>query len=248
MSNTYPQFGSTSFPDTLQTIEPFADVAPSDAPILSSFYNAILAGDRETASKIFATIPNGTQKILSARRFNIMGDTILSAEQFFTDGIEPMIAQKQAEWLALINEFSYIGVYNPSTKYDKNNLVSYTLNGLNQMYICHTPPPAGTVPNDTRYWRVFTIRGAKGDAGKGANFDYTWDSGTAYTVDTIVVWNNAWWICTTVNQSQEPFEGSNYWSLVLTTTQALYPFKPTEPTGQTVGELWFRTFEGEAFP
>lgn len=235
-----PLFPETTFPDSFQNIAQFLDVTSSDATLLTNFYNAVLAGDMATATQIYNTIPNADQKGLTAQRFNVIRATILALEQFYKTDITPTITQKQAEWQNILSLFSYVGVYSPVAQYEKNNMVSYTSNGLTQMYICTLKPPVGTSPLVSPYWRVFTIRGTKGDAGQSANFGFEWNSATPYDIDTVVVYENAWWISTQANTNQAPFQGSAYWQLVLYVKQALYPVTASQPQNQSVGELWFR--------
>lgn len=235
-----PLFPNTTFPDEFQNIQYFADVTQSDAPLLQQFFTAMQAGNFSEANRIFNQIPDGAQKIISADKLNIMRDTLLAMEEFYTKQIAGTITQKQNEWTNLINLFTYRNEFSPVVQYEKNNMVMYVFNGVRQMYICVSRPPVGTYPNNTTYWRVLTIRGEKGDAGSGSTFGFEWDSSLTYASKTIVVYNNSWWSALSSNRNQPPYEGSPYWNLVLNVKQAVYPISPNQPPSQATGELWFR--------
>ncbi|MEG1855468.1 MAG: hypothetical protein RR231_08175 [Acinetobacter sp.] len=173
---------------------------------------------------------------------NQIRDAVLALEQFYGTDVQPYIALKQQEWTNIVNLFSYIGLFNSTTQYYRNNMVLYVNNGLSQIYIntFNGVTPIGTLPINTAYFRVLTIQGQKGESGAGSAFLFEWLSSTHYNVHDIVVYNNSWWIAKQPNQNQQPQEGSLYWELVLTTTQAIYPVQSNIPPAQTTGELWFR--------
>lgn len=231
---------NTTFPQSFQNFSQFIDITSSDVALLEQFYNYIYANDFANANRVLQLIPNYEQKIMYAKKMNTLIDTIKELEIFWTDNIQNEITAKQQEWQNIINQFSYISTYSPTTQYVKNNIVAYTVNGLNQLYICTNKPMVGITPTNTTYWRVFTVRGAKGVAGVGANFSFDWNSATNYTKDTIAVYNNSWWNATQPSTNQPPYEGSAYWNLVLTATQSIYPISENQPTALKTGELWFR--------
>lgn len=230
----------STFPQQIDVIAEFLDVTSSDSVLLNSFQDAIRAGNLTLANSILVQIPNYSQKILSAQRFNELRSAILAVEQFYGTDIQPYLTTKQAEWQTIIDRFSYKGDYNGSTQYEINNIVKYSYLGLDKLYICTSIPPIGTVPTNTAYFRVFTIRGEKGASGTGSTFDFEWDSGYPYNVNTIVVYENKWWNCSVANTNQTPSDVSSYWSLVLDVTQPNFPVQADEPIGQAVGELWFQ--------
>ena len=58
-----------------------------------------------------------------------------------------------------------MGVYNNTIQYQVNNWVTYTVQGVTQLYICIVQPPLGTAPTNTNYWRTFTVQGEQGASG-----------------------------------------------------------------------------------
>ena len=243
MSQQYPNLPLTDFPNAVDTYESFLDMTQADYTLVKQYQDALEKQDLSLAQQIFAQIPQATQKIISALRLNQLREAILALEKFYGTDIKPYIDIKQAEWESYVNRFQYKGIYNPTTSYILNNFVQYNNNGHIGLYIniFNGVTPISTLPTNTTYWRLFTIQGLQGDAGEGANFSFDWSSTITYTIGTIVVYGNAWWIATQINQNQPPEEGSIYWDLVLNISQQIYPVQPSQPAGQLEGELWFRT-------
>lgn len=230
----------STFPQQVDVINEFLDITVDDSVLLTEFQNAIRSGALSLANSILIQIENYDKKIVNASRLNEMRSAILSMEQFYGTDIEPYLDTKQIEWQGIIDRFSYQGDYNVATQYAINNIVKYSSLGLEKLYICTEIPPIGTLPTNTSYFRVFTIRGEKGASGTGSTFDFEWDSGYPYNVNTIVVYENKWWNCSVANTNQTPSDGSSYWSLVLDVTQPNFPVQADEPIGQGIGELWFQ--------
>lgn len=243
MSQSYPQFPLTNFPQNVDTFLPFLNISPSDLNLLKQYQTALENNDPATAQSVFALIPNGIQKIVNSTNLNQLREAVLAMEQFYKTDVKPYITNKQTEWQNIVNRFQYKDTFNSTQSYERNNIVSYNLNGLTQIYLNTYvgTTPTGTYPTNTTYWRVLTIRGVKGDSGGGSTFAFEWDSSVSYIAGTIVVSGNAWWNATQPSTNQQPAEGSPYWELVLNITQTIYPVQPAPPApSQSTGELWFK--------
>ena len=130
MSATYPQYPHSNFPDSLDSWETFLDVVASDANLLTQYQQYILNGDFENAQYIYQQIPNANRKFIGALIMNQLADAIMSLEHFYGDsGIDTYLNTKQAEWQAIIDRFTYVGIYSTSIQYYKNNIVLYYING-----------------------------------------------------------------------------------------------------------------------
>lgn len=231
--------GLSTFPTTLDTFLQFMDVTSSDATNLKGFQDAIQSGDFTTATTYLQQIQNYQNKAISADRLNKLKDAIETVEKFYRDNIQAYITQKQSDWQTIIDQFSFLQNYSSTTQYAKNNMVLYN----SKIYICiATPPSLNIVPTNTTYWRVFTIQGLKGESGGGVNttFMFAWDSLYTYKVNMIVYYENQWWISKQESTNQTPQMG-DYWDLMLTITQPVYPIQPSEPTTQDTNDLWFKS-------
>lgn len=232
---------ASTFPTSIDVIPQWLNVTTTDSTLLNEFQNAMRIGDFSTANAKLIQIENYSQKVINATNLNKLRDCILAIEQFYGTNVQPYIQAKQIEWEAIINLFSYIQTWDSITQFYKNNMVSWTNEGLTQLYICiATPPSVGINPLNETYFRVFTIQGKQGESAVGATtFAFNWNSATTYAIDTIVYYDGSWWISLQTTTNNQPVQGSAYWDLVLKAPQVIYPIQSAQPTDQTIGELWF---------
>lgn len=240
MSATYPYYPNTSFPDSVQTLVTMLDVLSSDAAALAGYQQAMEAGDTALAQQWYAQISNASQKIIDAQKLNTLIDTCMALEEFYRDDIQQYLVDQQDVWEDRVNQFNYQGTFSTSKQYELNNFVAYTINGVQQLYICIARPPIGVTPTSTAYWRVLTVRGDRGPSGTSMTFRYEWSSSAEYEVQDIVTYNNSLWGCLVSNQNQTPQEGSTYWQLIYNSKQTQYPVQAEQPGSQTAGDLWFK--------
>lgn len=241
MSILYPDLPLTTFPNSLDEFIDFANISQSDAPLVKSYQEAIQSGNFGLAQTILNSIPDATQKIITAQTMNKLAQSILACERFFNDDIESYLATQRAEWQAIIDQLAYIDEYDPLVQYEKNNMVYSVSDGSNLLYICiATPPTVGIAPTNMDYWRQFTIKGRDGATGAGMVFTGAWSNSTPYVVDNIAVFASQWWGALLPSTNEEPYEGSIYWESLLDNTPTKYPVQSTEPTTQSEGELWLK--------
>ena len=246
MSATYPQYPHSNFPDGLDSWETFLDVVASDAVLLSQYQQYILSGDMQNAQYIYQQIPNANKKFIGALVMNQFADAIMSLEEFYGDGgFISYVETKQEEWQAIIDKFEYMGVYNNTTQYYKNNIVLYNLNGQNYLYIniYNNTTPVGTLPTQPTYWRILTIQGQQGEAGSSTTFYFTWDSATQYYVNNVVCIGSSLYVALQNNVNNMPYVGSEYWERIFTTPQKHYPVQTNQPVDAITGDLWFRIIQ-----
>lgn len=178
------------------------------------------------------TLDNNEQNRLSALQaelqdytitpetMNKLQDAIVEIETFFDGNVRQYILSKQKEWDTYVNDFTFIGVWDSSKKYQKHNLVTYQGN----LWLClndivssagNTPD---TLPNN---WRQVAYKGDKGDIGLNAIFKGEWSGSTSYRAgDAVSVRVDRPWkpvdmvfIAKRDNQGQKPTVGaaSDYW-------------------------------------
>lgn len=239
MSTTYQDLSFTTFPDQVQTFVTMLNMAVSDGAAVLGYQQAMRNGDTATAQQYFSQIANGNQKFIDSTKMNTLMDTCVALQRFYLTDIEPYVENKQQEWENIVNQFSYQGDYSASVSYNKNNFVTATINGVNQVYLCLTQTPVGTPVTNTTYWRQMTIRGEQGPSGVNLTFRYTWDSSQIYYPDDIVSYGESLWNCILQNSNQTPSENSSYWRLIYTAQQEIYPFSSTTPSSSQTGSLWF---------
>lgn len=240
MSTTYTDLPNTSFPDSVQSFVTMLDMAINDAPAINGYQEAMREGNYALAQSYLSQITNGNQKIINSTKLNQLLDTCVALQRFYSTDIEPYVNNKQTEWENNVNRFSYLGNYSASEAYVKNNFITATVNGVQQVFICIADAPIGSSVTNTAYWRLLTIRGQQGPSGQGLTFRFAWSSSETYYQDDIVTYGDSIWSCLLQNSNQTPYEGSSYWSLIHSPTQDIYPFSSIEPSGTQAGSLWFQ--------
>ena len=242
MSTLYPDLDFTKYPGSLDNIELKSNITNStDAQLVNQIQTAIIAGDFATAANILNSNPHLNGKIFNANDYNQMRDALLALERFYKNDIYNYISEKQSTWESNIDRFNFKGIYSPTTQYYQNNMVNYTTAEGNLLYLCIKQPPTGTAPTDTNYWRVFTIRGERGETGDGLSFTWVWSNLSQYKKDDVVIFNSKWWIAKQPSQNQIPVEGSTYWEVMLTALPATQiPVTSSQPTNQVIGDQWYQ--------
>ena len=241
MSALYPDLSLTNFPNSLDQFMTFLNIVASDGPLIAQYQQAMEAGNTTLANQILTQIPQGTQKIITATDLNKLTQAIQAVERFYKTDIQPYIQNQQQSWLTIINQFSYQGVWESGTSYVVNNLVSYTVSGLNLVYIATSTPPVGTAPTNTQYWRLLTIQGQQGASGEGLSYRQEWNSSTQYATNDAVTYDGALWMALQASQNRLPDANPQYWQLVMSLETMTYPIQDTVPTNLQVDGLWFNT-------
>lgn len=243
MSDTYPQYPHSVFPDELDSWEDFLDIEESDAELLRQYQQYVLNGDMASAQEIYSQIPHADNKFIGALVMNQFADAIMSLETFYNNsGFENYVTTKQTEWQTIIDKFSYVGVYNNNTQYKKNNIVLYNIEGQNYLFIntYNGDTPKKTLPTNTNYWRILTIRGKKGDAGSSTTFYFEWESEMEYKINNIVCVDSSLYVALQDNANIPPADNPSYWQLIFQSSAKRYPVQREEPADASIGDFWFR--------
>lgn len=240
MSTLFPDLIS-SFPDAVDSFPTWLNIVATDGPLIQQYQSALQVGNTTLANQILAQIPQGTQKIIKASDLNLITSAMLAVERFYKDNIADYVSDKQESWLNTINQFSYQGIWASGTAYLQNNIVQYTSNGLQLLFLAIQNPPLGTPPTNTTYWRVLTIQGQPGTSGPGLTYMQEWNSSTTYNPDDAVTYSGGLWMALQQNTNVEPGSNEEFWKLIIPIITTTYPIQATQPINQTAGDLWFNT-------
>lgn len=234
----------TSFPENIDQFLVYLDIVASDGALVQQYMEAMNAGNTTLANQILGQIPSASQKIIKATDLNKLSQAILAIERFYKTDIQPYVESKQVEWLNIINQFSYKGIWATGQSYQINNFVTYTVSGITLLYVATAAPPVGTLPTDARYWRLLTIQGQQGVSGKGLAYRQKWETTKQYSVNDVVTHDGALWMAVQASQGVAPSEDPSvgqYWKQVLSLEATTYPIQDTPPLNQKVGALWLNT-------
>lgn len=217
MSTTYPDLTYTTFPDQEQSFVEMKDITDGDAVALTNYQNAMKQGDFQAAQQALSSMTNANNKLINAVKLNTLFDTCVALERFYQTNIKPYIEEKQQEWEAIIDvftdNFAYIGAWNNTTEYKRNNYVSlYNIVTNNTYLYIALQDNTGEDLSNTVYWRPLTIEGSQGNSGTGVAFQASWSASQSYTTGDIVAHKGELWQATQDNTNQEPAQGSQYWS------------------------------------
>ena len=240
-NDLYNDLPLTNFPSSVDQFMTFLNIVASDGPLIAQYQQAMEAGNTTLANQILTQIPQGTQKIITATDLNTLSQAMLAVERFYLTDIKPYVQNLQQNWLSVINQFTYKGVWQSGTSYVTNNLVSYTVSGLNLVYIALSDVPVGTAPTNQTYWRLLTIQGQAGASGAGLSYRQEWNNSTTYSTNDAVTYDGSLWMALQPSQNREPSSSPQYWKMVMSLETTTYPIQDTEPTNLQVEGLWFNT-------
>lgn len=216
-------------------------MASSDGPYIKQYLDAMNVGDQVTANQALAQIPAYTQKIVKATDLNKLSQAMLALERFWNGDIKNYITQVQAEWMAYVNQFDYLGTWSAANSYKKNNLVSYIVEGMTLIYMALQDVPQGTRPSNASYWQVLTVRGVEGPSGEGLSFRGNWSSSNNYALGDAVSYSNGIWRALKNSNNVQPGTDTTAWEKIITSSVTSYPVQADKPQNQNTGELWFDT-------
>lgn len=242
MSALYPDLDFTNYPGSLDNLQLKSNITnATDAQLVEQIQSSIIAGDFANASAIIAANPQLNGKIFSANDYNQIRDAVLALERFYKNDIYNYIVEKQAQWTSRVNQFSFQGIYSPTTQYRVNNMVDFEVNGQTFLYLCWKEPLTGTPPTNNNYWRMLTLVGERGLSGEGLSFTWVWDRATEYNKNDVAVYGNKWWVSTQAQKGNQPQAGSEYWTEILTALPAKQiPVTSVQPTDQSIGDQWYQ--------
>lgn len=231
----------SNFPNSLDSFINYVNITAADGPLIRQYLEAMQQGNQVEASNIFTQIPAGTQKLITAQGLNKIVQATLALERFWNTDIFPQIENLQQSWENLINRLSYKDTWSSGTAYDQNNIVDYTVNGQQLLFIAILEPPTGTPPTNTTYWRQITMQGLQGPSGESWAYRGEWDAAQEYTDNDVVSYDGVLWHAKQTNVNRQPNQSPDYWELMLMPNIATYPIQETAPVNQVSGGLWFNT-------
>lgn len=242
MSDLYKDLTHTSFPDSVDNIPYFENISSSDLSNVNMFHSYLRMGDFSGAMSILERIPDYDKKFIDSGKLNKFRDAIIAIERYYKTDIKPYITDKQTEWQDIMNQFTYVGIWDSNNQYIKNNMVSYTVRNNTYIYIAYKNVPKDISINNTSYWTLLSLQGETGSSGEGGAFKYEYLSNISYTKNDIVSYDNCLWVAEKDTTGVTPsINNSSDWTLLLEIPPASAPLQSSQPTGQSSGDLWFQT-------
>ena len=153
----------TNFPTAADTIDRKIDVSLDLVNDLQKYYDYIDAKDFESVQKLLTENPRLSQCVITSKDLNVLRDGMVAMQRWILNYI--------GEYLVKFSKPK--GTWNKDTKYEKYNVITYTVGNAIQTYIAFPKSqttldiPIGTLPTDNNYWTCITLRGEKGESGSG---------------------------------------------------------------------------------
>lgn len=212
------------FPAELDTIEDFIDPDLSSLSIISQYENAVASGNLSAAAQILSANPTLKRMIVNAENLNKIKDAIIAVQRYYLSDLQGY----------LDNVFAFAGNWSASVIYKKWNVVVY--NGFTYISVVDNVP-AGTLPTNTSYYRVVSIKGDKGDPGVNLVFKDAWSSAQSYIENDCVTYNNTLYAAKLANTNQTPSPSSGYWTTVFQYKESI-SISLSQPTTQIKNDIW----------
>jgi hypothetical protein len=152
--------------------------------------------------------------IISPEVWNKFSDSLTSMQEFIKDGVEGYILEKQTEFQAEIDKFTYAGDYSPTKTYFKKNTVKFN----HETYLCLSDNTIGFAPIDATKWALIAKRGEQGIQGiqgfSGVSFVFKgrYYSGIAYSAGDAVEYSGSIYYADKDSLGISPTD-PNYWTL-----------------------------------
>jgi hypothetical protein len=227
------------FPDEIDSFIRKQDIFYSDIVLLNEYKALKLKTDRSSAENDRL---NELANILKEKLFlpddlNKLQDCIVNLETFFKNQTEDYILQKQQEFNAEIQKFSYKGQYDSTTTYQMWNVVTYN----HETYVSKQNNNIGHIPvgdSTDSWWFKAASRGAQGLPGIGLVFVGEYNNAVTYQSGQAVSYQGDIYYCIQTTVGNLPTD-TTYWTLFLAGVKPV--IQNVSPSNPTLGMLWIDT-------
>ena len=224
-------------PNTLPSYH-YQDIQISDASLQQQLQQYWTSAQYSQALSILSN--NATQlqgKAFIADLINILSSGVLNLETSYYNNVPIFLSNLATQYSTLISNFISKGVWGATTQYLPFNFVIYN----NEVYMCISQPPIGTLPTDTTYWLYLGLQGERGTPGINVNMRYTWNSANTYNPNDLVVYGTNIYVALVQNTNVTPGTDPNTWGIFITTSPGQINVGTTAPNNPVQNTIWFQT-------
>lgn len=203
MSELYPNYTKSSFPNEIDSWQYMSDVSADTIDLVNQYRTYYNNKNMSAANQLLREHPELNNCMLNAEKINKIIDALKCIETYYMDDVQAYLQ----------NIVSFKGNFSAGIRYAKYNIVNYN----NQAYMCISNScTAGTPPTDESFWIRLTMKGDQGVPGLGLNFCGGWNAVTTYQLHSAVTYNNRLFASTeNDNIAHTPSENSQYWQLIM---------------------------------
>ena len=214
----------------------YQDIQISDTNIKQQFINYINEGQFASALNLLSNNEDQlTGKAFVANTINTIINMVSTLQQYYNTNVTLYLSNLLLKYNKLINEFKNKGTWSSDTQYNPYNFVLYN----DELYMCISTPPVGTLPSVNYYWLYLGLQGLDGSPGIDVNMTYDWNSGASYQPNDIVLYNGNLYCAKTENTNVVPTD-SDAWVLFLTIGEGKINIGVTPPSFPSQGMIWFQ--------
>jgi len=217
----------STFPAQIDTFIEYVDLSPSEKAAAARWQvlklkESLSSAEMEEFNTLTTQLSN---KIFTPESLNKMQDIMYQLETFFKNSVEGYIEQKQTEFNATINEFTYKGIWSSTTNYNRWNVVDYG----GEIYFSLQNNNLGNVPAESSLWAKISRKGDQGIPGVGLSFVGEYNNTTSYSVGNAVQYNGSIYYCVLPSTGNLP-TNTTYWKLFMSNTGiAVQNYEPSSP-------------------
>ena len=234
MANVYGQL-HTSFPRRIQTFKTWDNISQADAEAYATYIEALANRNTSAARDALSRISNADNKLITAADINTITDTIVALENFYNEGIGG------AGMREMLAQYAYRGEWNQYSRYVMFNIVKYGNSANNcGVYMCTQQNVVNKAPD--AYPDEWVKISPSSTAHGVTTYSGLYDSTQRYDENTLVSYNNVWYICVaTASPGENPEDYPDNWvELVDFTRERNAVVSYDEPTDLADGGLWFQ--------
>ena len=213
----------------------YQDIQIPDAEIRAQFDYYMTNGQYTQALEILETNEQKLQgKAYIAQAVNIIINGILDLENRYHEGVTLFLSKLAEQYNLMINNLKLRQTWNNTIQYTPYNFVIYN----QDIYMCITEPPIGTVPTDQNYWFLVGLKGEKGAPGVDVLMKYAWNSKQTYNINDLVTYKNNIYVALNGNSGAQP-DTSNSWMLFVSYDKGKITVSMNPPANPSDNAVWF---------
>lgn len=212
MSQSYPIYPRSSFPEDIDAFEYMNDISESTLTAATAYNTYINQGNFEAAEKVRNDNPALEKCLFNADKHNKLLDAIMAMETLFSNDIHTYIR----------DIIKYRGLYSSTTSYKKYNVVTYVIEDVPNPFIAIADVPLKTPPTNTTYWQPLAIKGDQGISGIGLSPRGQWKPTVTYYKDDLVTHGDKWYVANSnLSAGIEPSTTSEFWTVFFDLSEIL---------------------------
>ncbi|MCI9577118.1 MAG: hypothetical protein HFJ84_10915 [Clostridiales bacterium] len=223
MNQIYPDL-TCNFPESIDDNMQLMDITIKIKPLVDQYYAYLASNDFESIEKLKSEHPELKRCLISAEMIQKLYDMNIAQQRYYMNDVQTYLQ----------NIVKYRGSWFDTTKYTKYDVVNYIHHNSTETYMgIEKNIPIGTLPTDTTYFIVLTMRGQQGESGVGLVPRGSWSKIVNYKKDDCVSYSNTLWQSLRDNIGRIPADNPLDWVSILSAAEITEPANTTafQPDG-----------------